>query len=501
MRPCLPRVSVIIPTRNRSKLLQGAIESVLAQTYPHIEVIVVDDGSTDDTAEVVAQYAGRVTYLKQANQDVAAARNTGIRAASGDYLTFLDDDDLILPTKIEHQVRVLVSRPKVGLVHCRFYYIDGDGNYLHKVGLRPEGEVLHKLVRSNFVWVGAPLIHRHCLDQVGLFNEEIPITADWDMWLRIAQAGYRFGCVQEPLGAYRIHRNSMMSNVARLEQELFAVLEKVFSNSHLPADVTALKEQAYGNIRFWIGCRYYDAGQWDDGRRNLTTALAFRPHLLGQPEELLRLICSHALSPRVDAPLQFITGVLDHLPACADGLQRYRSRLLSQVYAGLAMRDYGLGDIVGAKRQFAEAIALDPTICQQTKDFARLLRHYALHLPISAPTLYVDTVLQNLPAETQRLRCVRARVLSDVYVGCASQDYSVGRRRLAVRRILIALRYRPTWIRSRSVISILLRSLLGLMTREHRLHWTRRIGHHATSFSDHPHLQPRAVRRPGRGEC
>ncbi len=315
--PHSPRVSIIIPTYNRSKLLRVALKSALAQTYPNIEIIVVDDGSTDDTAAVVAQYAGRVTYLKQANQDVAAARNTGIRAASGEYLTFLDDDDLIMPTKIARQVQVLASRPEVGLVHCRFYYADEDGNYLYKADLLPEGEVLQELVCSNFVWVGAPLIRRHCFDQVGLFDEEIPaICADWDMWLRIAQAGYRFACVQEPLGVYRIHRDGMMSDVAELERGNFAVLEKVYSNPHLPADVAALKEQAYGKIRFWISCRYYDAGQWDDARRNLAAALALRPQLLEQPEELSRLVCNHALSHRVRDPFQFVAGVLDHLITC-----------------------------------------------------------------------------------------------------------------------------------------------------------------------------------------
>jgi len=471
MRPYLPRVSIIIPTYNRSKLLRVALESALAQTYPNIEVIVVDDGSTDDTAMVMTQYAGRVTYLKQANQDVAAARNTGIRAASGEYLTFLDDDDLIMPTKIERQVRVLASQPEVGLVHCRFYYADEDGNYLYKAGLLPEGEVLQELVCSNFVWVGAPLIRRQCLEQVGLFDEEIPaICADWDMWLRIAQAGYRFACVQELLGAYRIQRDSMMSDVAKLEQGMFVVLEKVFSNPQLPASVTALREQAHGKIRFWISCRYYDAGQWDDARQNLAAALALRPQLLEQPEELSQLVCNHALSHRVSDPFQFVTGVLDHLPACADGLRRYRSRLLSQIYAGLALRNYGVGDIAKARHQLAEAIALSSSILAQTKDFAGLLSHCALHLPVSAPILYVDTVLQNLPAQAQRLGRVRARVLSYVNVELAYRDYFAGQRRLAVRRILTALRYRPFLIRNRSVVSIFLRSLPGLMMGERRLH-------------------------------
>ncbi len=499
--PRLPRVSIIIPTYNRSKLLRVALESALAQTYPNIEVIVVDDGSTDDTATVMAQYAGRVTYLKQANQDVAAARNTGIRAASGEYLTFLDDDDLILPTKIARQVHVLDSQPGVGLVHCQFYRANGDGNYLDKMGLLPEGKVLHKLVCSNFVWVGAPLVRRHCFDQVGLFDEGIPsATADWDMWLRIAQAGYRFACIQEPLGVYRIHRDSMLSDVARLERGLFTVLEKVFSNPHLPADVAVLKEQALGEVRFWISCRYYAAGQWDDARRNLAAALALRPQLLGQPKRFLRLLRDDALSPRVADPFQFVAGVFDHLPACADGLQRYRSYLLSQIYARLAMRNYGVGNIAYAKSQLIEAIALDPTRLEQREAFARLLAYHAVHLPVSAPVLYVDTVLKNLPAQAQRLGRVRARALSAVNIELAYRDCFVGQRQLAVRRILTALRYRPSSIWNRKVMSTILRLLLSLILGEHKLHWVRGTRLRVQVFGDPPHPQPvKAAAGGGRG--
>jgi tetratricopeptide (TPR) repeat protein len=255
----------------------------------------------------------------------------------------------------------------------------------------------------------------------------------------------------------------MMSDVAKLERGMFAVLEKVFSNPQLPADVTALKEQAHGKTRFWISCRYYDAGQWDDARRNLAAALALCPQLLEQPEELSRLVCNHALNHRVSDPFQFVAGVLDHLPACADGLLPYRSRLLSQIYAELAMRNYGVGNIAYAKNQFAEAMALDPTGFEQAEDFARLLGRYAMRLPVSAPILYVDTVLQNLPAQAQRLGRVRARVLGRVNVELAYRDYCAGRQRLAVRRILTALRYRPFLIRRRRVISIFLRSLPGLV--------------------------------------
>lgn len=463
-----PRVSVIIPTYNRSRLLQLAVESAFAQTYREVEVIVVDDGSTDDTAEAMARYDGRFIYLRQANQGVAAARNAGIQAASGDYLTCLDDDDLILPDKIERQVQLLASQPEIGLVHCRFYRADESGEYLDKVGLLPEGEVLGRLVRSNFVWASAPLIPRHCFDQVGLFDEETPsITADWDMWLRIARAGYRFACVQEPLGVYRIHKDNMMSDVSRLEHGILAILERVFSDPHLPPEVTALKEQAYGRNRSWLSCRYYAAAQWEDAQRNLSEALALRPELLADPHALTKLFAKDAMSVRVADPLVFVSSVLDHLPQCADHVRQYRTQLLSQVYFRLAMRSYGAGDINCARNRLSKAIVLDPAKFERAENFARELCYCAIHLPVSAPTHYVDTVLKNLPAEAHHLSRVRGWVLGEMNVKLAYQHYRAGQRGAAARRILTALHHRPSLIGNRSAISILLESLLGWKTEGH----------------------------------
>jgi glycosyltransferase involved in cell wall biosynthesis len=463
----LPLVSIIIPTHNRSRLLRVAVESVLAQTYPKMEVIVVDDGSTDDTVVVMAQYAGRVTYLKQTNQDVAAARNAGIRAASGKYLTFLDDDDLILPTKIERQVQVLASRPTVGLVHCGYYHIDEAGNRVGKVVFLPEGEVLKELVCRNFIWAGAPLLRRQCIERVGPFDEEIPaISADWDMWLRIAQAGYLFACVQEPLGAYRIQRGSMLAGVARLEQATAAIFDKVFARpASLPADVVAVKNQAYGIWRLWIGCRYYAAGRWDDARRNLSEAFILHPQLLEDQVEFLQTLCDEALDIRVDDPFRFIDGVLEHLPPAAGAIRPCRPYLLSRVHTGLALRNYSRGNVADAKRQLADAIALYPTMLDQPEEFARALCAFAMRLP-APPHLYVATVFRNLPAEAQPLKRVQSRVFSDVNIGCAFEDYFAGNHRLAVHRILSALRYHPSWLRNKGVVSVLVKSLPKLLTRE-----------------------------------
>jgi tetratricopeptide (TPR) repeat protein len=246
-----------------------------------------------------------------------------------------------------------------------------------------------------------------------------------------------------------------------------AVFDKVFANPLWPADAVDVKAQALGMWRFWISCRYYAAHRWNDARRNLSEALDLRPHLLAEPAELVKLFSDDALSPRVGDPFAFLTSVLDHLPPEAEGLQQYRPQLLSRVYVGLALRNYGLGNLAEARDQLAQATVLNPAMLEQLEGFAELLYTCAMCLPVSTPLSYVDMVLQNLPPEAQRLGRVRARVLGDVNVGCAFEDYSAGRRLPTVRRILAALRYRPSWLRNRGVVSIFLRSLLGLAARQH----------------------------------
>ena len=460
----LPRVSVVIPTYNRSRLLRETVESVLAQTYPNVETIVVIDGSTDDTAEMLAQYAGQVTVIRQANQGVAAARNRGMRAASGEYVTFLDDDDLILPAKIARQVHALSSHPDAGVAHCRYYFADEDGRYLQKKGLLPEGDILHRLLHTNFIWMGAPLIRRRCLDRVGGFDEHIPgTTADWDLWLRIAQADYPFACVQEPLGVYRLQQDSMMADVARLEAGMFAVADRAFANADLPANVKAQQMPIYSNIHFWLSCRYYGARQWDGARRNLTTAMALQPGLSAQPGEMALRFSGYALSPPVNDPLRFAQDVLDHLPACASDLQKHRSQLLSRIHVNLALRDYCAGDVAGAQGQLAHAIALEPAWATDEKEFGRILTHFAIHLPIGSPMHCVDTVFRNLSAQVHRMRRVRARTLSSVSRRLAHQHHHEGQQKLAVRRILQALCYRPTSICQPNTVSVLLQAVMELM--------------------------------------
>ncbi len=192
----MPTVSVIIPTYNRASTIGQAVESVLAQTYADFEAIIVDDGSTDRTCDVVAPYVarsnGRVRYLLQPNAGAPAARNLGIRKARGEYVVFLDSDDLYLPGRLEAGVRPLLTAPDVGASYVDARVMDAQGavllpSWLGRWGGARSGWILADLFRVDLVQTNTVTIRRRVFDDVGLFDEVLWSGQDTDLWWRIAR--------------------------------------------------------------------------------------------------------------------------------------------------------------------------------------------------------------------------------------------------------------------------------------------------------------------------
>ncbi len=228
MKANLPFVSVIIPAYNAEAFIGRTLESVLSQTYENIEVLVVDDGSKDKTAEIVASFAqkdSRIILLSQQNAGVAAARNLGIEKSRGEYIAPLDADDIWYPSKLDKQVQcILEGGSSVGLVYAWSLFIDEDdviiGQYepydylnIHSV----EGEVYPAILFRNFIGnASAPLIRRTCFEKLGGYNCELKQQnaqgcEDWDIYLRIAEC-YEFRVVPEFLIGYRQGSASMSNN-------------------------------------------------------------------------------------------------------------------------------------------------------------------------------------------------------------------------------------------------------------------------------------------------
>jgi glycosyltransferase involved in cell wall biosynthesis len=248
----MPLVSLIIPCYNQAHYLGEAIESVLAQSYANFEIIVVDDGSVDNTAQVATRYPG-VRCIRQDNRGLAAARNTGLRASQGDYLVFLDADDRLLPGALEAGLNCLIAHPEHAFVSGHYRYIAADGSFLveHPQEKIEEDHYL-ALLQGNYIGMHATVMYqRAVLEQVGGFNASLPACEDYDLYLRIAKQ-YPISRHQEAVAEYRQHGANMSGNAVLMLNTALAVLGS--QRRYIRANKRY--RQAYSaGLRFWRG--YY----------------------------------------------------------------------------------------------------------------------------------------------------------------------------------------------------------------------------------------------------
>ena len=436
-----PLVSVIVPTYQRADLLRLTIDSVLAQTWRPLELIVVDDGSTDGTAALLRGYGDRLRAICQTNRGGTAARNTGTRAARGAFLNWLDHDDVMLPSKIERQMALFRARPSLGLVHCGYFRVDRDGRRIDRVTALPAGDVRRRLVCGCFVWSGAPLVRRECVEQVGLFDESV-WSSDAEFWLRIALAGWRWGCVQEPLGEYRILADSSMADVERTERLDVAILERVFADPRLPADARAMWRAAWFNQRFWLATRYYTTRQWADAERNLDEALRWRPQFLDDLDGMAAEIAGAALDPRVDDPIRFVRDMLDHLPPAAARIADARRRIVATAHLRVALRAFAQGRLDEGRRALGRAVGTDPELVARPGVIAASIDESARRA-VGPKVDLVETTFANLPAGAEGLAAARASIVGRVHWTAAQRAWRIGARRAAVGHLAIAFGHEP----------------------------------------------------------
>ncbi len=254
-------VTAVIATYNYGRFVTQAVESVLAQTYGPIEVIVVDDGSNDDTREQLAPYTDRVRYIYQENQSVAAARNTGIRAAAGDLIAFLDADDVWHPQKLELQMDYLAGHPAVGLVAVE-RLAAGVASWPPPNGLaHPKARpitVEDLILRPLFAPSGV-LVRKQCFDSVGFFDASLRNAEDYDMWIRIA-CRYPIVKLEVPMWWYRVHGANKSHVPARQEAAALRVLAKAFAKAGPLGKRFFLKQKAYSYAAYAAAQNYSSVG-------------------------------------------------------------------------------------------------------------------------------------------------------------------------------------------------------------------------------------------------
>jgi glycosyltransferase involved in cell wall biosynthesis len=308
----MSKVSVVIPTYNRAHLLCEAIESVLAQSYTGFELIVVDDGSTDNTEEVVRSIADpRVKYVKQANGGPSVARNTGVRTATGEFVAFLDSDDLWLPGKMAAQMAIVEDDPTVGLVYGLYYHTKNGGERklqgeCYPVGSRPlpEGPNIH---------LSTSMIQRSWIERIGGFDEKLSWSDDLELMWRLSMAGCKMVCVSEPLMIKRKLESGLTREAHRHAADIIAYIDTIFGDPRMPAELLHLRNPLCVQKYFFTAASAYLAAEPKVGRDMLEYAVAIEPtwayenmdflinrfvnfiigHGLDDPEETLRLVIQH----------------------------------------------------------------------------------------------------------------------------------------------------------------------------------------------------------------
>lgn len=245
----MPLISVIIPAYNSEKTIQETIESVLKQTFTDFELIVVNDGSTDATLEIINSIKDpRIQVLTYPNAGVAVSRNRGISHSTGEFISFLDADDLWTADKLEAQLKALQENPKAAVAYSWLDSIDESGNFLRPgTRITENGNIYDKLFLTPFVSSGSNgLIRRQPLIEIGGFDESLAASQDYDLYLRLA-ARYDFVCVPSVQILYRILSGSMSTNISRLEATSLLVRERAFKESPQPL-AHELKRYSIGNF-------------------------------------------------------------------------------------------------------------------------------------------------------------------------------------------------------------------------------------------------------------
>lgn len=332
-----PLLSVIIPTYNHARFLPQAVKSVFDQTYQNFEIIVVDDGSTDNTRETAQNYSKdcRFRYIYQENRGLAASRNTGLRTVQGEYVAFLDADDVFLPRKLEIQLDWFETHPSCGMVFSGFYFMNDQGELIraHEPWLDVPTLEVKDLLFGNPTSVHAVLVKKQWLDRVGGFDETLRRIEDWDIWLRVVHAGCKVEWVKEIVCGYRLSPGQMTKDATAQKHVSKRVMDKFFQQEGLPVELKALQTEVYTRIYINFAPQEYGYEQFEEAKDSVAKAIKLTPDLLGTRYlELLNRLVFYALSPtNMLEPIDYTRHVFDNLPKIAAPLSAMKHWAIGRI--------------------------------------------------------------------------------------------------------------------------------------------------------------------------
>lgn len=289
----MPKVSVIIPSYNREEYISATIDSVLNQTYKDFEVIVVDDGSRDNTKKQLEKFNSRIKVIYQRNSERAVSRNIGVSNSNSEYIAFLDSDDTWLKNKLEEQVKILDENKDIILTYGKSLRMDQSGKQIKTAKRQTEGisgNIFEKLLLRNFIVSATPLLRRKQFESTNGFQTKYIPYEDWEFWLRFSLLG-KFYFLPKPLAKYRIHseQSVKLTKAEKIEEVTLSLLNDSFKLSSI-SEKTKNKSLGLANMRF---CYWYLlANQVEKAKGKIQQALNLYPKFLVDPRWYgLKLVC------------------------------------------------------------------------------------------------------------------------------------------------------------------------------------------------------------------
>ncbi len=367
-----PAVSIIIPNYNHAQYVGEAISSVLNQTYPNYEVIVVDDGSKDNSREVIDAFGDKIRAIYQQNQGLSAARNTGITAALGKYIGVLDADDMYEPDFLDSLVMLLESQPDADGIYCGYRFVDHLNNPLPQVEAREVApdKLRQVLVDGNFLVPESMFVHKYCYDKVGLFDTSLRALEDFDMWLRIT-GQFRIIYTTKVLTRHRILPGSMSTDPTRQYQNRMSVIKKHFGAEPGPGGAwSEAQRRAYGRAYLVSAVEYLQAHNEVRAYECVYAMVNACPSLLAQMETFYELGCGDQpkgyrgefVSVNIDQNYQVVMRLLEKLSRAPE-LREFKNLkriAYANAHYAFGLLAYGQKKTGAARRFFLETIRYQP---------------------------------------------------------------------------------------------------------------------------------------------
>lgn len=459
MEPVL--VSVIIPAFNQAQYLGDAIRSVFGQTYPHFEIIVIDDASPDNTSGIARSFSDpRIKLISHGdNLGLAAARNTGIRAANGNILALLDADDMFHPEKLRMHVEFLDGRPDIGVSYNARFELNHSDTTIRWLFRPPLAATLRDLV-TGFPFSPSDMVVRHeWFTKAGLFDPGVRSAEDTDLPCRFALAGCKFASVDRALNYRRYHSGRGRKNLRGRLDDVSRVLEKIFDDPRCPKDVLAIRGIAIKYHLIAVMSLALIQEETELGRELVCELIRIDPSVLeGHPCELLHWLLSEAIADENQDHAALLQKIFAQLPKEAAWLSEHFGWAVARGFLAKGIRAVMWGRLEAGRTHFARASELkaeagDTLIQSVTSDL--------LSYEIEFGAAETWRVVKRLSHYLNSLGDGNSgRKLQGSYrVNCAFRDYGLGRYSRVPGHVLRALAGDPSYFANRGVAAILIRSL------------------------------------------